>query len=484
MVSNSSFETRIVEQRRAMRVSNADLAGRIPQSPMGAKSKAVLQQHVDLESTGSVGYALWNNPPVIERGSGARVYDADGKEYIDMLAGFSVNNLGHGHEKIVSAIRDQAGEMIQYFDLPHPQREALAQRLVDVATMDDARVMFGVTGSEAVDGAVKLARWYTGAPLVLSTYGAYHGTTQGAMAMTAKGGMWSYFYPVGPHDTGHAKIPFSYPYRSMFGVKPEEDAEACLDFTRRLFRSKESPFGDGRSLSNVAAIIVEPMQASAGYIIPGDGYLAGLREICDEYGMLLIVDEIQTGMGRSGKMWAHEHENIVPDMLITSKGMASGMPISAVVTKDEILQSWGPGAHVSTFAATHLACAAANATLDVFKEEDIVARCASTGDYFREQLLQLQDKHPIIGHVDARGLFIGIEFVRDRTTKEPADDEATRIMNLCFEDGLLFEKGGYYYNRFQFIPPLTITRDDIDEAITIFDRALTQTEKEFNITPN
>lgn len=477
----SPFEVRITKQREGMHTSPDDLLARIEASHYGPKSKQILRDQANLESTGAIGFGLFDCPPAIVRGENATVFDADGVRYIDMLAGFSVSNIGHCQPDVRKAINDQSEKLIHYFDFANEPREKLAKRLVELAPGEDRRVAFGVTGSDSVDLAIKLARWYTGAPTILSAYGAYHGTTQGTMAMTAKGGMWGYFYPVGPHDTGHAKIPYSYPYRSAVGASPENDAEACLDFVRRLMRGKESPFGDGRGISNVAAILMEPMQASAGYIIPGEGYLAGLREICDEFGMMFILDEIQTGMGRSGKMWASEHEGVIPDLMVTSKGLASGMPVSALIGSSEVLSSWGPGAHVSTFAATPVACAAANATLDVFERDNIVEGAAKMGAYFLDKLKELQDKHPILGWIDARGLFIGLELVRDRKTKEPASEETTFVLNQCVRDGLLFEKGGYYYNRMQLIPPLTIEKSQVDEAIAILDKAFGDAERKFDI---
>jgi 4-aminobutyrate aminotransferase len=479
-----SFERRLIEQRRAMRASPEDLLERVERSPYGPNSKEILREHVTHESTGQVGFALFECPPAIVRGEGARVWDADDKEYVDMLAGFSVSNLGHGHPRVLEAVREQSEQLIHYFDLPNEPREELAARLAALAPGDGKkRVLFGVTGADAIELAIKAARWYTGAPTILSAYGGYHGTTGGTMATTAKGAMWGFFYPVGPHDAGHAKIPYSYPYRCPVGAEPEHCAEACLDFVRRLLRSKETPFGDARAVSNVAAVLVEPMQASAGYIIPGDGYLRGLRELCDEFGFLLIDDEIQAGMGRTGRMWGCEWDGVVPDLVAISKGLASGLPISAVVAADEILSSWGPGAHVATFAATPVAAAAANATLDVYEQEGIVAQAAETGAYFLERLQELQEKHPILGWVDARGLFVGLEFVRDRKTKEPAATEAGWILDHCVREGLLFEKGGYLYNRFQLIPPLTIERELIDRAVEILDGGMTEAEKRAGLTP-
>src|SRR5919199_1433280 len=481
-MAKRGFEERVIDQRRKMRASPESLLERVERSPYGPKSKEVLRRMVEHESTGPVGFALFDCPPAIVRGEGARVWDADGKEYVDMLAGFSVSNVGHCHPDVVAAIREQSQQLIHYFDLPNDPRERLAERLCALAPGDnERRVVFGVTGADAIELAIKLARWYTGAPTILSAYGGYHGTTGGTMAATAKGGMWGFFYPVGPHDAGHAKIPYSYPYRCPVGAEPEHCAEACLEFVRRMLRGKEAPFGDARVVSNVAAVLLEPMQASAGYIIPGDGYLGGMRELADEFGFLLIDDEIQAGMGRTGRMWACEHEGVVPDLLATSKGLASGLPISAVIADDAIASSWGPGAHVATFAATPLAAASANATLDAYEAERIVERAAETGAYFRDRLLELQERHPILGWVDAKGLFVGLELVRDRETKEPAAEEATIVLDHCVREGLLFEKGGYLYNRFQLIPPLTIERDLVDRAVEILDAGMADAERRAGI---
>ena len=477
-----SFERRVIEQRRAMRASPEELLERVERSPYGPKSKEILREMVAHESTGQVGFALFDCPPAIVRGEGARVWDADDKEYVDMLAGFSVSNLGHGHPAVLEAVRSQAEKLVHYFDLPNEPRERLAGRLAQLAPGEGKkRVVFGATGADAIELAIKAARWYTGAPTILSAYGGYHGTTGGTMATTAKGGMWGFFYPVGPHEAGHAKIPYSYPYRCPVGAEPEHCAEACVDFVRRMLRGKETPFGDARAVSNVAAVLVEPMQASAGYIIPGEGYLRGLRELCNEFGFLLIDDEIQAGMGRTGRLWACEWDGVAPDLMAVSKGLASGLPISAVVGSDEVLSSWGPGAHVATFAATPLAAAAANATLYAIESEGVVEHAAETGAYFRERLEELHERHPILGWIDARGLFLGLEFVRDRKTKEPAAEEAGWMLDYCVREGLLFEKGGYLYNRFQLIPALTIERELVDRAVEILDGAMAEAEKRAGI---
>jgi 4-aminobutyrate aminotransferase len=483
-VDQRAFSNRLLSQRERMHASPEQLMERVERSGYGPASQEILREHVRHESTGQVGFALFDCPPAIVRGRGALVWDADGKEYVDMLAGFSVSNTGHCHPAVTAAVTGQAGQLMHYFDLPGDQRERLAGRLAALAPgVRPRRVVFGTTGADAAELAIRLARWYTGAPLILSAYGGYHGTTGATMASTAKGGMWAFYYPVLPADSGHAKIPFSYPYRCPVGAPPEQCADACLDFTRRMLLGKESPFTEHRGgVSNVAAILIEPMQASAGYIIPGDGFLSGIRELCDEFGFLLIDDEIQAGMGRSGRMWACEHESVVPDMILVSKGLASGLPVSAVIADDEIAASWGPGAHVGTFAASALASAAANATLDVYESEHLVDRAAEVGRYFADQLRGLQEQHPILGWIDARGLFVGLEFVKDRATKEPAIEEAAWMLDFCVREGLLFEKGGYYYNRFQLIPSLVIEKDLVDRAVDILDRAMTMAEARSGIS--
>jgi 4-aminobutyrate aminotransferase-like enzyme len=479
-----AFNSRLLSQRERMHASPEQLLERVQRSGYGPASQDILREHVRHESTGQVGFALFDCPPAIVRGRGALVWDADGKEYVDMLAGFSVSNTGHCHPAVTAAVTEQAGRLMHYFDLPGDQRERLAGRLAALAPgVRPRRVVFGTTGADAAELAIRLARWYTGAPLILSAYGGYHGTTGATMATTAKGGMWAFYYPVLPADSGHAKIPFSYPYRCPVGAPPEQCADACLDFTRRMLLGKESPFTEHRAgVSNVAAILLEPMQASAGYIIPGDGFLAGIRELCDEFGFLFIDDEIQAGMGRSGRMWACEHESVVPDMILVSKGLASGLPVSAVIADDEIAASWGPGAHVGTFSASALASAAANATLDVYESEHLVDRAFEVGGYFADQLRALQERHPILGWIDARGLFVGLEFVKDRATKEPAAEEAAWMLDFCVREGLLFEKGGYYYNRFQLIPSLVIEKDLVDRAVDILDRAMTMAEARSGIS--
>ena len=256
----------------------------------------------------------------------------------------------------------------------------------------------------------------------------------------------------------------------------------CMKSFERLLDSKESPYTDGANgINNVAAILASPFQSSAGYYIPPVEYLQELRRIADKFGMLLIVDEIQTGLGRSGKLWAHQHAGIEPDMIVTSKALGGGIPIAAVIARAEILEEWGPGAHVSTQAGNVLACAAGNYVLDVVSSPDFLKKVNETGGYFMDGLNELTQKHPIIGHIDNSGIYIGIELVNNRETKDPAAEASTFIRDRCVEEGLLYEKGGYYHNRMQLIPPLNVSRGDLDRVLAIFDKVFGEAEKKFKI---
>lgn len=478
----------IHDQRKRLQLTEEEINQRIESAPFGEKAKAWSRRWLDVESYGQVGLALFNLPPIVERSEHDILIDVDGKEYVDLLAGFSVSALGGCNEEITRVIREQAGKLVHYFDFPHPERIKLAERLTELAPIcgGKARVAFGVTGADAVELAVRAARYYTGRPFILTAFGDYHGVTYSTMALTGKGGMWPYFYPILPQDSGVGYFPFPYPYQSPFGRSPsgESDESWCLkrleDYFEYFFQSKESPYREVKSnITNVAAFLVEPFQSSAGYIIPSPGYLRLLRRLADKYGILLIVDEIQTGLGRTGKLWGCQWDGVEVDMLVTSKALGGGIPLSAVVAGAEILEAWGVGAHVSTQAGNVLACAAGNKVLEIITREGFLEEIQERGDHFVSALTELQQRHPLIGHIDAKGIYIGLELVRDHETREPAADEATFILNECVREGMVFEKGGYFHNRFQLIPPLTIRKSTIDRAIEIFDHAFAAAERHF-----
>ena len=481
---------RFLEQRKKLQLTPAEIQERFRKATVGEESKKWLRRWLEVESHGQVGLALFNLPPIVERAENDILVDVDGKEYVDLLAGFSVSALGECNREITEVIQKQATKLVHYFDLPHPERIKLAEKLVQIVPIKGgkARVAFGVTGSDAVELAIRAARYYTSRPFILTAFGDYHGVTYGTMSLTGKGGMWAYFHPIPPQDTAVGYFPFPYPYQCPFGRPPEgkSEEEWCLErleeYLEYYFGSKESPYREVKNdITNVAAFVVEPFQSSAGYIIPSPGYLKLLRKLADKYGILLIVDEIQTGLGRTGKLWATEWEGVEVDMLLTSKALGGGLPLSAVVARADILEAWGPGAHVSTQAGNVLACAAANKVLEVIANEDFLAEVRRKGDYFYNGLKELQDRHPLIGHINAKGLYIGLELVKNRETREPAPEEASFILEECVKEGMVFEKGGYFHNRFQLIPPLTIRKSTIDRALEIFDKAFTAAEKRFGI---
>lgn len=478
------FEDRILEERTRLRIDSCELISRIEASSYGTKSRDLLTRWVKSESTGGVGFALYSCPPLMERGAGTRVYDADGKEYIDLMSGFSVSNVGLCNPEVVEVIKSQASKLIHYFDLPNPPRVALSEKLNSIAPGHfPKKTMYSSTGSEIIEGIVRLVRWYTGKQFILVPYGDYHGRTAVAMALTGKGGMWGYNYPVPPADNAVAYFPYPYCYRCPFDKAYPGCDLWCVTFLEDMLKSKEHPFRNPKAdISNVAGVIIEPLQCSAGYIIPPTEYLSRLHEVCDRYDIVLIVDEIQAGMGRTGRMWACEHSGVAPDIIATGKSLAGGVPLSAAVGREEIMDSWGPAAHMGTFSGTPLACAAAVKVLDIMERQDLPGRAKEMGSYFLDGLHQLATKHPLIGEVQGIGLLLSIEFVRDSKTKEPADSESRYMMTECLKEGLIFGPSGYYSNRFNLIPSLVISREDVDKALDILDRVIRRAERKSGMT--
>jgi len=469
------------KQRQRMKVTEADLLKRIEDTNFGPKSKELARKVIANESYGSMGWGLFNVPPMIERAKGSLLYDADGKEYIDMLSGFACSNLGNCEENITKVIQEQAAKLAHYFDLPHPERVKMAEKLVANSRISSpTKVIFGVTGSDGIELAIRAARYYTGQPNILVAYGAYHGVTYGTMGLTSKGNMQPNFYPVTPDQhVGHFHFPHDY-------RKPDEKFSGpgmeAIHMLERALEGKETPYSDGYNhFSNVAAILVEPFQSSAGYYIPPKEYLQELRRICDKFGFLLIVDEIQSGLARSGKLWAFEHSEIEPDMIVTSKSLGGGLPISAVIAKEEIVMEWAPAAHVSTQAGNVIACAAGNCFLDQVTKPEFLEMVNKKGDYFRKGFDDIQKRHPMLGHINNKGLYIGLEFVKDPATKEPAAEATTFLRDEAIKRGLVFEKGGYYHNRVQLIPALNIPEEIMDRTHEIFDAMISEAEKKFGI---
>lgn len=477
--NNKNFFSKIVEPREKLINYDENLKQKLKGKKTGPKVKELLLEDIKYESSGIVGFALFDVPPLIVKGENDLLYDADGKEFIDCLAGFAASTVGQCHPEIVKAICEQSKDLIHHFDFPTIPRIELAKELCkNTPGTFEKKVRFSVTGSDATENAVHAARWYTGCQYILSAYGAYHGASGGSMGMTSKGGIGRYYYPL-MNNNGFSYFPYAYCYRCAFDKKYPTCDMFCVDYIENnMLKGKESHLVEEKGgVSNVAALIIEPMQSSAGYIIPPDDYLKSLKKLSDNYGFLLMVDEIQAGVGRTGKLWATEHSGVTPDILIVGKGVGGGLPISAIVTRKEILNNWAPTAHVSTFAGYTLGCAAGLKVFEIIEKENLLKRSQEMGKYFYEGLLDLQQKYPIIGDVNGKGLYLGLELVKDRKTKEPAIEETRIIREKSFDAGLIFETGGYYYNRIQLIPALTIQKETINRVLKILDKAFEDVQK-------
>jgi 4-aminobutyrate aminotransferase len=477
------FDDNVKRQRDSFKKTEEELKRRIDAAPLGQKGKELAKKWAEHESFGGVGWGIFDVTPIIERAEGGYLYDVDGKEYIDLLAGFAVSALGECNREVTRVIQEQASKLVHFFDFPHVERVKLAEKLCTLSGFKEkTRVVFGVTGSDGIELAVRAARYSTGQPYILTAYGDYHGVTYGTMGLTGKGNMQPFFYPVLP-DKAVGYFHFPYCYRCPYDKEYPGCDMYCMKSFERLLDGKESPYTDGfNGINNVAAVLVEPFQSSAGYYVPPEGYLQELRRITKKFGMLLAIDEIQAGMGRSGRLWAFQHSDIEPDMIIVSKALGGGLPIAAVVAKSDILTEWGPGAHVSTQAGNAIACAAANYVLDVVSSADFLKKVNEVGSYLYQGLEDLEKKHPIIGHIDNKGIYTGVELVMDRKTKEPAAKAAKFVRDTCVKEGILYEAGGYFYNRMQLIPPLTVSRDDMARAVKVLDKVFGETEKKFNIS--
>ena len=413
-------------------------------------------------------------PLVIERASGSVVEDVDGNRFLDCAAGIAVNACGHSHPDIVAAIVDQAQKFLHMSgtDFYYELQVRLAEELAAVAPVgpddapndDRAKVFFANSGAEAIEASLKLARYSTGRPNIIAFFGGFHGRTMGALAVTASKTVQRRGF--GPFMPGVFHAPFADCYRCPLQLQPESCAAECLDFIEhQLLVHLVSP-------DEVAAVLVEPIQGEGGYVVAPDVFLARLRELTRQHGMLLIADEVQSGMGRTGKMFAIEHGGVRPDVIAAAKGIASGLPLGVSIARADLM-TWPPGAHASTFGGNPVSCAAALATLDLLRTR-LIANAADVGAHLLAGLKALQDKHRLIGDVRGRGLMVGVEFVRDRTTKERATTERDAVVNRAFERGLLILGAGK--NTVRFCPPLVLTREEAETAVQLFDQALDDVE--------
>lgn len=402
-------------------------------------------------------------PLVVKRGEGAIVEDVDGNRFLDFNAGIAVVATGHCHPRVVDAIQRQAAQLIHMSgtDFYYEGMVELAGRLAALAPGNmERRISFGNSGAEAVEGAIKAARYSTGRDKFVAFLGGFHGRTLGALSLTARKAVQRKGF--GPLVPGVVHAPYPYCYRCAYGKTPDTCAVECVRFIENSLLKTIAP------AEEVAGIVIEPVQGEGGYIVPPRKFFDELERIADRFGILLIFDEVQSGVGRTGKMWAAEHFDAVPDIFAVAKGIASGMPLGATVARAELMD-WPPGAHASTFGANPVACAAALVTLELL-EQELIGNAARMGSYLMERMRDWPARFPMVGDVRGLGLMIGIELVRDQITKEPASEERDRLEQLAFERGLLVLGAGD--STIRLSPPLIVTRDQCDFAVEVLEECL------------
>jgi 4-aminobutyrate aminotransferase/(S)-3-amino-2-methylpropionate transaminase len=398
-------------------------------------------------------------PVVIDHGRGATLTDVDGNTFIDFTGGVGCLNVGHSHPKVVEAAQRQL-EKFSHTDftiVPYEVYVTLAERLVAASPFrSPAKAAFFNAGTEAVENAVKFARAYTGRSAVIGFEGGFHGRTLLSLSLTSK--THPYKAGLGPFAPDVYRVPFPNDYRGP-------TAEEALDALERALITQVAA-------ENVAAIVIEPMQGEGGFVVAPKEYLAGVRRLCDEHGIVLVIDEVQTGFGRTGKLFATEHYDVEPDLMTVAKSIAAGLPLSGVIGKAEIMDAPGDSAIGGTYVGNPVAQAAALAVLDVFEEEDVCDRAAQIGDTIRARMDSWQERWPEIGDVRGLGAMLAIELVKDPATKEPDADRATAIVEAAAERGLLLLKSGIYSNCIRVLAPLVLSDAELEEALAVWEEAL------------
>lgn len=426
----------------------------------GPKAKALIERDGKVVSPS---YTR-DYPFVIARGVGATVEDVDGNVFLDCAAGIAVNSTGHSHPKVVAAIVDQAQKFLHMSgtDFYYEPQVRLGEDLAATAPFPGpVRTFYANSGTEANEAAIKMARYHTKRFGILGFLGSFHGRTLGSLSLTSSRAIQRRGF--GPMQAGTFHAPYATCYRCPVGLTPDRCGAECLEFL------EEQVLVHLISPDDVAAVLVEPIQGEGGYVVPAKAFHERLRALTTKHGMLLMVDEVQSGMGRTGKMWAIEHFGVQPDVVTAAKGIASGLPLGVAIARSDVM-AWPPGAHASTFGGNPVSCAAAIATIELLRES-LVKNAAEVGDHLLAGLRALMDKHTIIGDVRGKGLMVGVELVRDRQTKERATEERNAVVDEAFRRGLLILGAGR--NAVRFSPPLVLSKGQADTAVRIFDEALT-----------
>jgi 4-aminobutyrate aminotransferase len=409
---------------------------------------------------------VWSHMTMIQpvRGEGIYLYDEDGNRYIDFTCGIGVTNTGHCHPRVVAAIQAQAAKLLhgQMNVVISPTVAELSHKLNDITPAHIDTFFFSNSGAEATEGAVKLARMATRRPNLIVFQGSFHGRTAQAMAMTTSKTIYRAGYHPLPSGVFVAPFPYSYKY----GWDDEQTTDYCLQQLHFLLKTQTAP-------DETAAVVIEPVLGEGGYVPAPSRFLQEVRELCRKHGILFVADEVQTGFGRTGTMFCFEQAAIDPDIIVMAKGLGSGVPISCVASTAEIMSRWTPGSHGGTYGGNALAAAAACATIDVMRDENLPANAACEGERLMTGLKRLQKDYPVIGDVRGRGLMIGVEFTQ---AGEPDASAAAAVQRACLEQRLLLLTCGAYGNVIRWIPPLTITDADADAALRIFAEALARTQ--------
>jgi 4-aminobutyrate aminotransferase len=407
-------------------------------------------------------------PFVMDHGKGVYVWDVDGNKFLDFTAGIAVNSTGYSHPDVVKAIQEQAEKFIHISsDFYHEKWVEVSEKLNEIAPFEEEAVVFATnSGTESIETALKLARYYTGRTQFIAFLGGFHGRTYGSVTLTASKNKYHRgFYPV---MNGVTHIPFPDPYRPVLQMNEGEDVgDAVIRYLENEIFGHLVPHED------VAGIVVEPIQGEGGYVVPPASFFPKLRELCTKYGILLISDEVQAGVGRTGKWWAIQNFGVEPDIIATAKGIASGVPFGAMVARKSIV-TWKKGAHGNTYGGNPLACAASLETLRLI-EGGYMQNAAEVGQHCLDKLKEMQSRHPSMGVVRGIGLMIGVEFVKDRGTREPAVELRDAIVHRAFENGLLTMGCGT--STIRICPPLCITEAEMDEGLAILDEAIAFVEK-------
>ncbi len=408
-------------------------------------------------------------PFVMDHGKGSEIWDVDGNRFIDFASGIAVCSTGHSHPKVVEAIKNQVDDFIHISsDFYHPVWVEFSEKIASTAPFKEpAKVFLGNSGTEAVEAAIKLARYHTGRQHFIGFFGAFHGRTMGSLAFTSS--KTQYRENFSPMMSGVTHVPYPDAYRPILVQSKDEDyGEAVVRYIEEVVFARTVP------PQETAAIMIEPILGEGGYVVPPAGFFPALRRLCDKYGILLIADEVQSGVGRTGKWWAIEHWGVEPDIVCFAKGIASGMPLGGILARASVMD-WPMGAHGNTYGGNPVSCSAGLATLELI-EGGFMENAAEVGEYTLDALSEIMTRHTSIGQVRGKGLMLGIEFVKNRESKMPASDLRDRIVDKAFYNGLITLGSGK--NSVRIAPPLNISQDLINEGLQMLEDAITSAEAE------